>query len=171
LPPYCCPFYWPVNSFPSDYSRAPFWPILINGIMIIWHKTDFGYHFTFSGTITLEETIEWIDQAKESVLQLEGKDFCVFVDMREIEILPAECKAKVEEIQKFYKKHGMNRSVIILSDEVTLMQLKLIAKKTGIYQSERYINGSSNPDGEEIAMDWILHAVDPEAKVVISDKS
>jgi hypothetical protein len=46
------------------------------------------------------------------------------------------------------------------------MQFRIIAKKTGIYQWERYIFSSDNPNWEQMGMDWLLHAIDPDKKIV-----
>ncbi|MGB9500437.1 MAG: hypothetical protein ACKVE4_12015 [Dissulfuribacterales bacterium] len=42
------------------------------------------------------------------------------------------------------------------------MQFQCIGKETGIYEWERYIDVSSSPDWERIAVDWISKGIDPD---------
>ncbi len=129
--------------------------------MITWKRTDYGFHFTLSNPITLDESEKWKEEVEQAVVQLH-EDFHVFVDMRNCELVPVGSKPNLEEGQTFCKNNGMVRSVIILGDQMTVMQMKIMAKKTGIYQWERYIDASHNPEWERIGMDWILHAIDPD---------
>ncbi len=132
--------------------------------MIIYEKTDYGLYFKFSGIIKLSEITEWKEWIVTTVADLDD-GYAVFVDMREIDIMPAECKAEVEAVQKFCVSHNFSRSVIVLNDPMTAMQFKLIAKKTGVYEHERYVDASTCEDWEKKAMDWLLHAVDPDAEI------
>jgi hypothetical protein len=58
----------------------------------------------------------------------------------------------------------MQRSVVILKDKITMMQFRGIAKETGIYEWERYIDASAVENWEQIGLDWILNAVDPDQR-------
>lgn len=51
---------------------------------------------------------------------------------------------------------------MILSDAITTMQFKRIAKETGIYEWERYINASATPNWEQAGADWLTKAADPD---------
>ncbi len=44
------------------------------------------------------------------------------------------------------------------------MQFKRIARETGIDQWERYINASATPNWEQVGIDWLTRAADPDAK-------
>lgn len=128
--------------------------------MITWQKTSYGYQLKFSGIITVEETSKWVSEMEKSVNDT-GDRFSVFVDMRKSVIIPNECKAMLESIQSHCRTKGMERSVVIISDNVTFQQMTLVAKKTGIYKWERYINSESCPDWNKIGLDWILNGIDP----------
>jgi hypothetical protein len=132
--------------------------------MIKYEKKDYGIYINYSGIITFYEITEWKKWIEKTVPTIDG-DFCVFVDMQKMEILPANCKEKVEEVQQLCRKAGFSRSVIILNDQVTALQFKLIARKTGIYKFERYVDASNNEDWEQLGMDWLLNAVDPDKKL------
>lgn len=56
----------------------------------------------------------------------------------------------------------MQRSAVVLSNAILTLQFKRIAKETGIYEWERYIDASKNPNWEEIATDWLEKAIDPD---------
>jgi hypothetical protein len=42
------------------------------------------------------------------------------------------------------------------------MQFKRIAKETGIYQWERYIDSNANPTWEQAGVDWLVKGTDPD---------
>ena len=58
----------------------------------------------------------------------------------------------------------MTRSVVILSDPVIRRQFEDLAKETGIYEWERYIDASTTPNWEKVGLDWLIHAYDPDTK-------
>ena len=56
----------------------------------------------------------------------------------------------------------MVRSAVILSSPVIAAQFRRIGGETGIGQWERYIDASTEPDWEEVGMNWLLHAIEPD---------
>ncbi len=76
--------------------------------------------------------------------------------------MPPESQKHMEDGQKLYKEKGMSRSVVILANTTTKMQFKRIAQQTGIYQWERYIDETSNPNWEKAGVDWIQNGIDPD---------
>lgn len=138
--------------------------------MIKWRITDYGFHFTFSGIISVEETEEWVNEVKDSIAEID-EGFSVFADMRKAVIFPNECKALLENIQSYCRQNGMARSVVIISDDVTYKQMKLVAKKTGICKWERYINSETCPDWEKTGQNWLINGIDPDLEIVTTDTS
>jgi hypothetical protein len=132
--------------------------------MITVEKTDYGIQLTFVSPINLEETLNFRDQFDAAVLEMK-REFCVFVDMRKLILLPVDCKPLVEEVQVHARENGMQRSVVILNDKLATMQLQVIANKTGIRSWERYVDSSKHDNWEKRGMDWILHAIDPEVSI------
>jgi hypothetical protein len=124
-------------------------------------KTDFGYRLTFGEFKRAEEMAEGVEESKEA-LRDSPTDFGVFVDMRTLKPLPTETQPLMENGQKLYKAKGMVRSVVILNDPVTTMQLKRIGKDSGIYEWERYINAAAEPQWEQVGSDWVMEGVDPD---------
>lgn len=124
-------------------------------------KKEFGYKLTFGGFILKEEMKNWLMESKE-ILETQTETFQIFVDMRTLKPLPAESQEFMQEGQKLYKQKGMERSVVILNDKITTMQFIRIAKETGIYKWERYIDASSNYNWELKGLAWLQNSVDPE---------
>jgi len=82
--------------------------------------------------------------------------------MRSLKPIPPESIPKMEEVQKHYKMKGMTRSVVILNTAITTMQFKRIAKETGIYEWERYLDASKIDDWENIGIKWLTDQIDPD---------
>lgn len=120
----------------------------------------YGYKLTFSGIINRNELSQWQSEFKKSIDKGPGA-FYVFVDMREMELLPVDSQETMHQGQMYAKEKGMQRSVVIFSSDITSMQFKLIAKKTGIYSEERYIDAMTDPDWEKNGLDWILSGIEP----------
>ncbi len=124
-------------------------------------KKVFGYKLTFADLIKEDEMKQWVEESKK-LLTNSPHEFGVFVDMRSLTPLPPESQIQMQEGQKLYKEKGMIRSVVILDNPITQMQFKRIAKKTGIYKWERYIDASSKTNWEKVGIDWINENIDPD---------
>jgi len=127
-------------------------------------KMSWGYRLTFGGSCPVEEIAKWLEESRK-ILADQEEEFYVFVDMRTIIPLSREAQVHIQEGQKFYKRRGMLRSVVILSSPVVAAQFRRIAGETGIGQWERYIDASTVPDWEEVGMDWLLKEIDAEKTV------
>lgn len=121
-----------------------------------------GFLLTFSGFITADEMQKWVDESRDA-LKTAVAPFGVIVDMRELKPLPVDAKEVMETGQKLYKMAGMQRSFVAVNDSVTAMQFKRIAKDSGIYAWERYIDASQSPDWQKAAVDWVKNGIDPDA--------
>jgi len=126
-------------------------------------KVDYGYRLKFSDFIQPEEMRKWLNESME-LLTTTPEEFGVFIDLRSLRPLPPESQNFMEQGQKYYKEKGMLRSVVILNNVITKMQSKRIAKETGIYAWERYIDASTEKDWEKIGTEWITKGVDPDKK-------
>lgn len=125
-------------------------------------KTDFGYFLTFKGLINRYEMESWYNDSVKA-LEDSPKSFGVLVDLTQIKTpLPIESQSKLEEGQKYYKRRGMQRSIVALKNDITKIQYKRIAMNTGIIKNERYIDASQYPDWEKVALDWIMNEIEPE---------
>ena len=124
-------------------------------------KKDYGYKLTFGGFIIADEMKLWVDESKK-VLAEEPSEFGVFIDMRTLKTLSGDSQELMQEGQRLYKGKGMIRSVVILDSSLVKMQLQRIAKETGIYEWERYIDASSITDWESAGINWISKGIDPD---------
>jgi hypothetical protein len=125
-------------------------------------KESWGYHLTFGDSMSAEEMQLWVDESK-SVLRTAPRSFGVFVDMRNLRPLSVAARAVMLEGQKLYKRKGMRRSVVILASALITMQFRRLAKESGIYEWERYIDASAVPNWEEAGIAWLRHQLDPDA--------
>ena len=112
--------------------------------------------------MTAEEAHSWLEESREA-LEDGRRGFGVFVDMREFELNLPEVQAVFAEGQKLYKEMGMARSVVILKNPTLSIQFKRIALQSDIYDYERYIDASSNPNWEKTGLQWVIDAIDPDA--------
>jgi hypothetical protein len=90
--------------------------------------------------------------------------FGVFVDMRGLKPLSEEAQKVMVRGQALYKKAGMKRSVVVLASAVIAMQFRRLAKESGIYEWERYLDPSTHPDFESVGVAWLEKAADPDKK-------
>jgi len=124
-------------------------------------KKDWGYKLTFSDFIKAEEMQRWHDESKQILLS-SPKEFGVFVDMINMKPLPSDAQEVLKEGQRLYKEKGMVRSVVIVNSTILKLQFQRIAKNTGIYDWERYIDASTVPNWEEVGIAWIKDGEDPD---------
>lgn len=122
--------------------------------------TTYGFRLTFGGVMNGVEVAEWLEESRRA-LRDQAPGFSVFVDMRTLGPLEKEGRDVMRRGQALYLGHGMKRSVVILSNPVTTQQFKSIAWESGIAETERYIDASTDPDWETTAMSWILDGAEP----------
>ena len=124
-------------------------------------KVDFGFKITFDGFIRAEEMKQWRDESEE-VLRNSPDQFGVFADMRKMKTLPQESQGSMHEGQKLYVAAGLVRSVVIVENAIVHIQFKRIAKETGVYKWERYIDASADENWESKGILWITKGIDPD---------
>lgn len=124
-------------------------------------KRDYGFKLTFSGIILKDEMLQWLEESKEALSNIQN-EFYVFVDMRGLHTLPPDSQVFMKEGQELYLNKGMRRSVVITDSELNRLQFTRIAKQTGIYPGERYIDAAAFDNWEEMGLNWILKGIEPE---------
>jgi hypothetical protein len=124
-------------------------------------KNDYGFKLIFAGSISQDEMASWVEISRNALTSQISK-FGVIIDMRELSPLSPGAKSKLLEGQKLFKEKGMTRSAVIVSQGFIASQLKLVAKDTGIYEWEKYIDSSSKENWEELAINWITNGSDPD---------
>jgi hypothetical protein len=126
-------------------------------------KKFYGYKLTFDGFIQLNEMKSWVEDVKKGLVGAPN-EFGVFVDMRTLKPLDTETQEFMKTGQVLFKQMGMVRSVVIVEAPITKMQFQRIAKETGIYAWERYLDTQTNSDWENVGLDWISKGIDPDKK-------
>jgi hypothetical protein len=63
--------------------------------------------------------------------------------------------------QSMYRGRGMQRSCVILDDAITTIQFRRLAKRSGIYKYERYIDASTHKDWLQVARKWVECGLPP----------
>src|ERR1700679_1430000 len=105
-------------------------------------KTELGFHLTFAGNMTKAEIEKWYTES-EHVLKEPQAPFGVVIDMRTLALLPVEAQEIMVRGQSMHKSRGMERSCVILDDAITRIQFMRLARQSGIYKYERYIDASA----------------------------
>ena len=123
-------------------------------------KTDYGFRLEFEGFIQADEMREWYEETKKALEDV-TEDYKVMVDMRKMKTLPPDAKKILEEGQRYYISNGGSGSVVIARDVITKEQQRNIGVKSGVSESEVYIDGSQ-PDWEQKALDWLVNKIPPE---------
>ena len=120
-----------------------------------------GYLLTFSGFIQKDEMTRWRDESKQILAGETTKHFGVIIDMRELKPLPPDAQDVMVKGQQLFKEKGMERSAVVLSNSVTTMQFRRLAKESGIDAFERYIDASATPNWTDAAVAWVKDAKEP----------
>ena len=121
-----------------------------------------GYYLTFSGLIPKEEMRRWVEDSRRA-LEPEAGPFGVIVDMTALSPVPPEVQEILVEGQRLYKERGMVRSSVVVNSAATARQFMGLAKTSGIYLWERYMDGS-NRNCFATALAWVKDGVDPDAR-------
>jgi hypothetical protein len=124
-------------------------------------RTPIGFRLTFAGKMSKEETEQWFKDSEKALASFQ-KPFVVIADKRALEPLPLDAQAEHMKGQRLFLDKGMQRVAVILADPVGALQSKRLAKQSGIFAVERYIDASSHANWEKIADDWVRKGIDPD---------
>ncbi len=124
-------------------------------------QKSYGYKITLEGIVSVDEMKQWVEESRKALAGA-TKEFGVFVDMRTLKPVGTEAQSAMQEGQKLYKEKGMQRSVVVVDSSIMKMQFQRIAKETGIYEWERYVDASSVENFEKVCLDWLVNAIDPD---------
>lgn len=127
-------------------------------------KTEYGFRVNAPGFLSREETQEWFEDLK-GLVGTSGKPFGLLVDIRSQRANPPEAQIIIQQAMAWMKKAGLVRSAVVLDSAVAKLQTTRLAKASGVYAWERYIDASKEPDWEKRAIDWIVHGIDPDKPI------
>ena len=124
-------------------------------------QTVFGFQITFAGKMDEGELREWAADSRER-LQDSLDEFGVLVDMRDLKLLSDDEQRVMRDGQQHYQDAGMVRSSVILDSAILTLQFRRLARESGIYEWERYINAGTTDDWHQQAVDWLVDGIDPD---------
>jgi len=124
-------------------------------------RAPYGLRLTFTGTMSFDELERWGRDIAVALSEL-PRMFGVFVDMRGLVPLAADAQGALRQGQLYARHLGMQRSVVIVDSAAVAEQFERIARETRIYAYERYINALTEPNWEQMGIDWIVDAIDPD---------
>ena len=125
-------------------------------------KHNLGFKLTFGGAMSKDEMETWYKEAEKSLMGAKGP-FGVIVDMRTLEPLPPDAQATMVKGQGLFRSKGLQRSAVILNNPLVTVQFMRLAKGSGIYAYERYLDASSDAQWQKHADEWVKSGVDPDA--------
>lgn len=131
--------------------------------MYTMERTTYGLFIKVRDSLSKAEAEQWVKDLKAATTEING-EFGAFADLREVLLLSPESKDAVQAGEMYAREHGLVRSVIILSNEVTALQMKGIARCSGVYEWERYIDASTVDNWREVGENWVIHGIDPDKK-------
>jgi len=125
--------------------------------------TQYGYRLILEGFLQREEVGQLLETMKKTIRPVEkGKSFPLLMDLRNSRAVPADARDLMKEAILFCKQVGMERNAVVLNSAIATLQARRLGKETGIDRWARYIDASSRPDWEKIAIDWLTGIKDPE---------
>jgi hypothetical protein len=130
--------------------------------MYIIETGPHGFTLTFSGSIYAEELERWFIASQKALADRKGRPFGVIVDMRYLLPLGPEARAVILKGQRLFRESGLQRSVVVLKSSAITNQFRQLAKDSGVYQYERYINAAEDPHWPQHALAWLESRIDPD---------
>ncbi len=126
-------------------------------------KTRYGFRINAPGFVTLPEARAWFEDLRRLVWESDRKTFGLLVDIRGQRANPPETQNVIKEAMVWMREAGLERSAVVLDSPVAKFQTTRLAKTSGVYAWERYLDASKDLDWERRAVDWIMHGIDPDA--------
>ena len=121
-----------------------------------------GYIITFSGSINSAEMQKWRNESQRILSLEKSPSFGVIIIMTDLVPLEYNAQSIMIAGQDLYKQKGMQRSAVILANPIISMQFKRLAKESGIYATERYLDIKTYPNPIELAVKWVKEGIDPD---------
>jgi len=129
--------------------------------MINIQETDYGYRINFEGFAQRQDVAE-LSQRLQKILSERNSPFGVMVDLRQSRAIPTDAQESLMQGIGYCTQYGMERCSVAVAGAIAKIQAMRIAKETGIYQTTRYVDASSDPDWEKTCLSWIRQATDPD---------
>lgn len=108
----------------------------------------------------LTQYLKALENAKRSM-----KAFGHMFDLRGFKPGGPETQEIIKTIMQKFKEAGGVRSGVILDSPIAVMQIRRLARESGIYAWERYVDPETHPDFEQKAIAWIEYGEDPDTRM------
>lgn len=120
-------------------------------------ETKYGYKVTFEGFLHRDDAGAFLDDLRGVVRPRgDASPFAALVDMR-------NSRAWKQAIT-FCKQTGMERNAVVLNSAIATLQARRLARETGTDVWSRYIDASSEPEWERVAVEWLMLALEPDRR-------
>ena len=129
--------------------------------MINVEETSYGYRINFEG-FAQKADVAALSERLGKILSGHNGSFGVLVDLRQSRAIPADAQEKLMEGISYCTQYGMERCAVVVASAIAKLQAVRIAKETGIYDTTRYVDSSSDANWETTALAWIRQAKDPD---------
>lgn len=125
-------------------------------------ETEYGLYLRIIGEVSLDESKAILSEVRV-IFERRETGICAFADLQKMELLSLETQAVCVEIQKMLIELGVKRVVTMLGNATVAHQFKRLSLQSGLFDFDRYIDVSINPDWEEIGLRWMNDGIDPDA--------
>ena len=130
-------------------------------------KQTYGLRITIAGDFISNEIIGLTHELKAIAGTL-TQPFSLLVDAREMMTMDNSVIQLATECQRVVKECGRQYTAIVLNSPVIRNQVERISIETGSTDAIRYIFADNTDDWEKVALDWILHGIEPDSEVAAS---
>lgn len=132
--------------------------------MLTFAETPYGFTFRNSEFFTPDVAQRWSTEYRDIIKRVaaKGRPFHQFVDLRGFRVGPPETQAVIAEGMRFFKASGGGRSIVLMDSAIAVNQVRRLAKESGMYAWERYIDIATHPNYEPVVTAWLVEGKDPD---------
>lgn len=130
--------------------------------MFEFEQTDYGLKLTIRGALDPAEVAR-LKAGLDMLLATQDGPFSALVDGREFIPVEHEIAAVLQHCEEMAMAGGMQRMAIILKSPVVKGHVQQIAHLSGSASISRYIDSSKIDNAEQVALDWLVDGIEPEA--------
>ena len=124
-------------------------------------KKSYGFRLTFDGMLDPENAEKYTEELLAALATWTGS-VGVMIDLTKAKPMPPESQKIVAAGYKAVLMKGLTRAVSVVPSGLMRMQMMRLAKENGTYDKARYIDSSTCPQWESVALNWIVLGIDPD---------
>jgi hypothetical protein len=122
----------------------------------------YGYEMVFSGKLTPDELVHWLDEARR-ILPDTPEKFGLLVDFRLLAPLEPRAMQLLGKGLQLFQQKGLRRSAVVVATSRTKLEFTRQARESGIDYWERYLCPEDTPNWRWRGLAWIQDGVDPDS--------